>query len=75
MSYMSDSISIRLSPGLRRDLERLCKRQNRSASELAREALRRYVAVEQFRLLREELRPYAEAAGFLTDEDIFKAVS
>ncbi len=32
-------------------------------------------AAEELRSLRERLRPYAEAKGFLTDEDVFKAVS
>ena len=75
MSYMSDAISFRIPPELRRELARLCKRQKRPASEVAREALRRYLAMEEMRLLRERLRPYAEARGFLTDEDVFKAVS
>jgi predicted transcriptional regulator len=72
---MADAISFRIPPDLRRELARLCKRQKRPASEVAREALRRYIAVEEFRSLRERLRPYAEAKGFLTDEDVFKAVS
>lgn len=75
MSDMSDAISFRLPPELRRELARLCKRQKRPASEVAREALRRYITAEQLRLLRERLRPHAEARGFLTDEDVFKAVS
>lgn len=72
---MSDSLSFRLSPTLKRELNRLCKRQRRPASDVAREALRRYLAAEELRLLRERLRPYAEARGYLTDEDVFKAVS
>lgn len=72
---MSGNISFRLPDDLRRDLARLAKRQKRPASEIAREALRRYMAVEEVRDLRRRLRPYAEAQGFLTDEDVFKAVS
>ena len=75
MSYMADSMSIRVPPGLRRELERLGKRQKRAVSDLAREALRRYVAVERFRALRGRTLPQAEAAGLLTDEDVFRQVS
>jgi predicted transcriptional regulator len=72
---MSDVLSIRLTEELRRELNRLCKREKRPASEVAREALRRYLASEELRRLRERLRPYAEAQGVFTDEDMFKAVS
>ncbi len=72
---MADAISIRIPPELRRALARLCKRQKRPVSDVAREALRRYIAMEELRSLRERLRPYAEAQGFLTDEDVFNAVS
>jgi predicted transcriptional regulator len=72
---MGEMLSIRLPDPLRRQFERLCRRQNRPASDVAREALRRYVAAEEIRQLRETLRPHAQAHGFFTDEDVFKAVS
>lgn len=75
MSDMSQSLSIRLPDGLRRDLAKMSKRQRRPASDIAREALRQYMASQELRTLRARLRPRAEAAGFLTDEDFFKAVS
>ncbi len=74
MSYMADVLSIRLTDKLRRQLDRLCKRQDRPASDVAREALRRYLAAEELRQLRDRLRPHAAARGLLTDEDVFKAV-
>jgi hypothetical protein len=33
------------------------------------------VAVEGFQALRKKTLPLAEAQGFLTDEDVFKAIS
>ncbi len=75
MSDMSETVSFRLSPELRRELQRLCKRQKRAASDIAREALRQYIVTQQFRALRRKLKPYAEAKGFFTDEDFFGAVS
>jgi predicted transcriptional regulator len=74
MSYMS-ALTIRIPPDLERKLQKLCRQQGRSASDVVRESLRRYMAAEQLRQTREKLRPYAEAAGFLTDQDVFKAVS
>jgi predicted transcriptional regulator len=75
MSHMGDSLSIRIDPALRRELQKVCKRQKRAASDVAREALRRYLLTERFRALREATLPLAEAQGILTDEDVFRAVS
>lgn len=72
---MSDSISFRLPPELRREFDRFCKRQKRPTSEIAREAIRRYMLTEELRELRIKLRPYAEAKGVIADEDFFQAVS
>ncbi|MCL5059531.1 MAG: hypothetical protein M1449_02805 [Candidatus Thermoplasmatota archaeon] len=42
---------------------------------LAREMLRRQIAIRRFRDLRAKAVPYAEAAGYLTDEDVFRDAS
>ena len=70
-----NTLPIRIPKDLRKKLEKLSKQQRRSTSDVVRESLRRYLAQEQLRQIREKLRPYAEARGFLTDEDVFKAVS
>ncbi|HUT60903.1 MAG TPA: ribbon-helix-helix protein, CopG family [Phycisphaerae bacterium] len=69
------NLTVRIPEKLRRQLKQLGRKQQRPVSELVRDSLRRYVAQEQLRQIRERLRPYAEAKGFLTDEDVFKAVS
>ena len=69
------SLTIRLDEKLEKDLNDLAERQHRSKSELAREILRRRIAIEKFRALREQLLPYGEAAGYLTDEDVFEDIS
>ena len=69
------TLTIRLDEKLERALERLAKTTGRSKSELAREALKRQIAVARFRELRRRTLPYAEAQGLLTDEDVFKALS
>lgn len=69
------TLTIRLDDKLDRELARLAKQTGRTKSEVAREALRRQLLVQRFRALRQELMPYAEAAGWLTDEDVFRDVS
>jgi Arc/MetJ-type ribon-helix-helix transcriptional regulator len=49
---------------LRKELETLCRQQNRPASEVVRESLRRYLAAERFRALRKKTLPFAESARF-----------
>lgn len=68
-------LSIRIPLNLQRELLKLSKEQSRSISEVVRESMRHYFAAQQIQRMREKLRPYAESAGFLTDEDVFKAVS
>lgn len=70
-----NTITIRLPNELRSDLQKLSQEQNKPVSDLVRESIRRYVAVEKFRALRKKTLPFAEAQGFLTDEDVFKAIS
>ena len=69
------TLTIRLDDKLDRDLTRLAKRSGRTKSEVAREALRRQLSIQQFRALRKAAMPYAAAAGYLTDEDVFRDVS
>ena len=76
LSYMKTSaLTIRLDPELEKQLDRLAARTGRSRSEIVREALRRQLAMSQFQELRKRMMPFAEAAGYLTDEDVFRDVS
>jgi predicted transcriptional regulator len=75
MSYMDPTLTVRVSPDLKRQLEALSRRTHRSASELVRESLRRFIASEQMAAIRKMTVPLAEAQGFVTDEDVFKTVS
>ena len=69
------NLTVRIPESIQRELKRLCRRRNKPVSEVVRDSLRRYIAVEKFRELRGKTLPFAEAQGFLTDEDVFKAVS
>jgi predicted transcriptional regulator len=70
-----NTLTIRLSEDLRSDLQKISREQDKPVSDIVRESIRRYVAVEKFRSLRRKALPFAEAQGFLTDEDVFKAIS
>ena len=69
------TITLNISDDLKEQLEELSRRQQRPESEVVSESLRRYIATEQLKAIRRATVPLAEAQGFLTDEDIFKAVS
>ena len=69
------ALTIRLDPALERQLRRLARTTGRSRSELARDALRRQLAIAQFDELRRQIMPVAEIRGYLTDEDVFRDVS
>lgn len=71
----SSTLTIRLDPGLNSMLSKAARHSGRSRSEVAREALKRQLRLEQFEGLRKRIMPFAEARGFLTDEDVFKEVS
>jgi predicted transcriptional regulator len=71
----SSALTIRLDRALERQLAALAKRSGRSRSDIARDALRRQLAILQFEDARRSVMPFAEARGYLTDEDVFRAVS
>ena len=62
------TLTIRIDKQLEKDLERLANTQHRTKSDLAREMLRKRVAVERFRELRRRALPLAEAAGYISDD-------
>jgi predicted transcriptional regulator len=69
------TLTIRLDAKLEKALDRAAKSSGRTKSEIAREALRRQVAVARFRELRRKTLPFAEARGLVTDEDVFRLIS
>ena len=72
---MGNAITIRLDPDLERQLNRLCKQSGQSRSNLVRDALRRQLRLLRFENLRRKSMPFAEARGYLTDDDIARDIS
>jgi predicted transcriptional regulator len=69
------TLTLRLDKDLDALLARASKRSGKNRSEIAREALRRQLRLEQFEEFRKRVMPFAEARGFLTDDDVFSQVS
>ena len=71
----TSTLTIRLDKDLDDLLTKASRRSGRNRSEIAREALRRQLRISQFEALRQRIMPFAEARGYLTDEDVFAEVS
>ncbi|MGE5624622.1 MAG: CopG family transcriptional regulator [Bacillota bacterium] len=69
------TITVRLDKELGRMLARVSRLSKRKRSDIVREALRRQLAIQAFDELRARVAPFAEAAGYLTDEDVFRDIS
>jgi len=76
MSDMKTSaVTIRLEPELEKLLDTVCKESGRTRSDILRDALKRQLSILRLEQLRRQIMPFAEARGYLTDEDVFKAIS
>ncbi|MBI2440939.1 MAG: ribbon-helix-helix protein, CopG family [Lentisphaerae bacterium] len=71
----TSTLSIRLDKDLARLLGKASRQTGRNRSEVARDALRRQLRLTQFEAIRRRMMPFAEARGFLTDEDVLAHVS
>ena len=69
------SPSSRLDADLERELEAICAETGRSRGDIVRDALRRQLPLMRFERLRRQALAFGEAAGWLTDNDVFMAVS
>ena len=68
-------LTIRLDDDLERTLDEYCKESGRNRSDVVRDALRRQLELLRIDMMRKRLMPYAEAKGYLTDEDFFRDIS
>jgi predicted transcriptional regulator len=68
------TLTLRVPDALDKALERQSAALGISKSDLAREALKRYLRVAEFRTLRTKLVARAQVGGINTDEDVFEAL-
>jgi predicted transcriptional regulator len=69
------SLTIRLDDDLWRELEAFSAETGRSRAAIVRNALRRDLQLMRFERLRRQALPFGIAAGWLTDDDVFRATS
>jgi len=69
------TLTVRIDDDLERQLNQMAALRGVSRSDLVRDLLRRHLVVETIDQIRKELMPYAEAAGWFTDEDVFRDIS
>lgn len=68
------TLTLRVPDELDQALERQSAALGISKSDLAREALKRYLRVAEFRTLRTQLVARAQSTGINTDEDVFEVL-
>jgi predicted transcriptional regulator len=68
------TITLRVPDEMDKALERQSKAAGVSKSDLAREALRRFLAVSEFQRVRARLVRRAQALGVHTDDDVFQVL-
>jgi len=66
--------TISLPPQLVREAEQTAKEENRTKSELVREALRLYLKEQQWRKLQRKTALQAQALGIKTEEDVNRII-
>jgi metal-responsive CopG/Arc/MetJ family transcriptional regulator len=72
---MGTTLTVSLPEDLNQALSRMVKRKGTSRSQVVQDALRRQIALDRFRDLRDRLTSKAGQVGIHTDEDVFKAIS
>ena len=75
MSPMNSIVTFRIETELKRALDEVCDRLDRTRSKVVRDALRRHLSLMRFEYTRRRIRPYAPSRGYLTDQDVFRDVS
>lgn len=72
---MRSVLSVSLPEKLATDLDVLSKETGRNKSDIVKESLAEFLWENRFRRMKKRLSNKARAAGFVTDDDVFKAIS
>ena len=65
----TSAVTIRIESDLQKLLDKVCKQSGRTRSDIIRDSLKRQLSIIRFEQLRRQVLPFAEARGYLTDED------
>ena len=69
------TLTVRIDDKLDTELRAVVARTGTGKSAFVREAVRRQLAIARLEELRRRVAPFAEARGWLTDDDVFNEVS
>jgi len=72
---MRSTITISLTPNVRKEIDRVSTREGLTRSEIVRESVRDYLFVRNFRALRRKMLIKAARHGIHTDQDVFDRIS
>jgi predicted transcriptional regulator len=69
------TITMRLPDDQYSGLRQISQMQQKPLGAVVRESILSYVAVGKFRAQRKKVLPFAETQDFMTDKEVFKAIS
>jgi len=72
---MRSVLSVSLPEKMAAELDVIAKETGRSKSDIVKESLGEFLWEKKFRRMKNRLSPKAKAAGCITDDDVFKAIS
>ena len=72
---MRTVLSVSLPDNMASELETIAKAMGRNKSDIVKESLGLFLWETKFRNIKKKLSSKAKAAGVITEEDVFKAVS
>jgi len=72
---MRSVLSVSLPEKMAVELDSLARETGRNKSDIVKESLGEFLWETRFRRMKKRLNPKAKAAGFVTDDDVFKAIS
>lgn len=72
---MRSVLSVSLPEKMAAELDAVAKETGRNKSDIVKESLGEFLWEKRFRRMKKRLSSKAKAAGFVTDDDVFKAIS
>jgi len=72
---MRSVLSVSLPEKMAAELDGLARETGRNKSDIVKESLAEFLWESRFRRIKKRLSPKAKAGGFITDDDVFKAIS
>ena len=72
---MRSVLSVSLPEKMAAELDVIAKETGRNKSDIVKQSLGEFLWENRFRRMKKRIIPKAKAAGYVTDDDVFKAIS